>query len=90
MDRFWHLHPAPTPAGRGEFVQDLPGAPAGRYRLFADVVHRSGFSETLIGSIELPEIPGTPLAGDDCEGAGRRCRDRPAVLTRSSCPAAAA
>ncbi len=68
MDRFFHLHPAQT--GAGVFAQDLPDTPAGRYQIFADIVHRSGFPETLVGEVELPNVTGRPLAGDDCEWSG--------------------
>jgi hypothetical protein len=43
--------------------------PAGRYQLYGDVVHASGFPETLVATLTLPnDIAGTPLAGDDAGG----------------------
>lgn len=63
MDRAWHLHP--RMAASGIFEQELPPMPAGRYRLFGDIVHRTGLPETVTAEIEIPEIAGTPLAGDD-------------------------
>jgi len=63
MNSFWHLHPEQVGAGR--FALDLPSMPAGRYRLYADILHHTGFPETQIGEIALPDIGGTPLAGDD-------------------------
>ena len=39
-DRAWHLHPEMT--APGVFTHALPPIPAGHYRLYADVVHRSG------------------------------------------------
>jgi hypothetical protein len=66
MDVVYHLHPAPTTSG--EFQLPLPSVPAGTFRLYADVVHASGFPETIVGSITLPAISGRPLAGDDAEG----------------------
>jgi hypothetical protein len=68
MNRFYHLHPKQIETG--VFAQDLPAVSAGHYHVFADVVHRSGFPETLVGDIELPDVAGKPLAGDDCEWAG--------------------
>jgi len=50
-----HLHPiARTPAGL-EFDAELPPLPAGRYRVYADIVHESGYAQTLVSSVELPE-----------------------------------
>ena len=68
MERFWHLHP--TQVERGLFSQQLPTLPAGRYQLFADVIHQSGFPETLIAEMDLPAVSGEPLSGDDSEGNG--------------------
>jgi hypothetical protein len=63
MNSAWHLHPKMT--ANGVFEHDLPPMPAGRYRLFGDIVHRSGLPETVTAEIEVPEIAGTPLSGDD-------------------------
>lgn len=49
---FAHLHPAS--ADQVSFDATLPRLPAGRYAVFADVVHASGFTETLTTTIELP------------------------------------
>jgi hypothetical protein len=68
MERVWHLHPDQIEAG--VFAQDLPPTPAGRYQLFADIVHESGIPETLTTEIDLPEVAGKPLTGDDAGGVG--------------------
>jgi hypothetical protein len=65
MDRFYHLHPRQT-AGF-DFVDDLPPLPAGHYQVFADIVRSSGFPDTMVSEIDLPDISGKPLAGDDSE-----------------------
>lgn len=66
MDVVFHLHPQPADAG--EFNLALPSMPAGNYDLYADVVHKSGFPETIVGSITVRAINGAPLAGDDAAG----------------------
>ena len=68
MDVVFHLHPEPV--ATGEFQLALPSVPAGDYHLYADVVHASGFPETVVSSVQLPQIDGRPLAGDDAEGEG--------------------
>ncbi len=68
MDRVWHLHPERT--GDASFAQSLPAMPAGRYALYGDVVHANGFPETATAEIDVPEIAGQPLTGDDAGGAG--------------------
>ena len=62
----YHLHPAQVAAG--EFQLALPSVPAGDYQVYADVVHATGFPETLVARIQLPEIAGRALAGDDAKG----------------------
>jgi hypothetical protein len=69
MDRVWHLHPEMTASGI--FTHTLPPMPAGKYALYADVVHESGFPETMVTEIDLPEVAGHPLTGDDSTGEGK-------------------
>ena len=68
MNRMWHLHP--TLAEGGAFGDDLPTMPAGHYQVFADVVDSRGFPWTLVGTVDLPEINGKALNGDDSSWAG--------------------
>ena len=68
LDTMWHLHPDPIPGDA--FVVDLPDMPAGRYQVFADVVDPRGYPWTLVGSIDLPQIAGKPLTGDDSAWSG--------------------
>jgi hypothetical protein len=60
--------PAPERAKTSEFRLPLPTVPAGEYHLYADVVHATGFPETLVADIKVPYISGRLLAGDDAEG----------------------
>lgn len=68
MERVWHLHPEMT--GAGVFTQKLPPMPAGKYALYGDLVHETGLPETVVTNVDLPEVAGTPLEGDDAGGAG--------------------
>jgi len=63
MDSFWHLHPEHMPDGT--FVENLPTIPPGHYQMFADVVLGTGFPMTLVGQIDVPDLPNRPLTGDD-------------------------
>jgi hypothetical protein len=63
LDRLWHLHPREI--ATGAFEHRLPEMPAGQYELFADLVHKTGISETVTGRLDTPGIQGAPLAGDD-------------------------
>jgi hypothetical protein len=67
IDRVWHLHPDMTQPG--VFTHYLPPMPAGTYKLYADVVHKNGFPETITGDLTLMKaLAGTPITGDDAAG----------------------
>ncbi len=51
LDVLVHAHPAMP--DRTSFVTPLPALPAGRYRVYADVVHESGYERTLVDSFAL-------------------------------------
>jgi hypothetical protein len=68
LDRLWHLHPREVTTGT--FEQQLPETPQGEYALFADLVHKTGLSETVTGTLNAPAIQGAPLSGDDSAWAG--------------------
>jgi hypothetical protein len=68
LDLVWHLHPERN--ADGDFLQQLPTMPAGRYALFGDIVHANGLPETAGTELMLPAIEGRPLTGDDA-GAAR-------------------
>jgi hypothetical protein len=63
LDRLAHLHP--VRGDDGAFVQRLPALPAGRYRLFADIVSGYGYPLTGVGEIDVPDLACTALDGDD-------------------------
>jgi len=72
---FAHLHPvaldsSPIP----RFVTRVPALPAGKYHVYGDVVHETGFERTLVGTVTLPgsaaATPSIPMP----TGRGRRSR----------------
>ena len=68
LDEVYHLHPSEE--GAGVFGMDLPPLPAGRYQLYADIVHETGVPETLVSELEVASaIAGRPLVGDDAAGS---------------------
>jgi len=67
MDRFYHLHPEQAFGSPITFTIDLPDVPAGHYQVYADIVRESGFPDTMVAEIDLPNIPGVPLTGDNSE-----------------------
>jgi len=82
LDGFAHLHPLPLDSTT--FEAALPPLAAGRYRVYADIVHESGFAETLVATVDVPAPTGTwrPSdpddawleTGDERRGTGDRSR----------------
>ena len=63
MLAFAHLHPSTTDSV--SFPSALPTLPAGRYRVYADIVHESGFTQTLSTNVELTQpVPGAAKKTD--------------------------
>lgn len=60
-----HLHPMSPDTVT--FTSSLPALPAGPYRVFADIVHRSGFTQTLTSKVIVPDplTPGGALSDPD-------------------------
>ena len=57
-----HLHPV----AHGELLFEgaLPAIPAGRYQVFADVVHETGFAETMVSEVDVPAGGDATKLGD--------------------------
>jgi hypothetical protein len=68
MDAVFHLHPAP--AGEEALDIALPAMPPGTYKLFGDIVYRSGFPETEVATLSIPAgLPSAPLSPEDASAA---------------------
>jgi hypothetical protein len=81
MRSFWHLHPEAVVPNGDEFATKLPSLPAGHYAIYADIVHKTGFPETQVGTIDLPQITGRALSGDDSGGADLLAGDQASPLS---------
>jgi hypothetical protein len=70
LDAFAHLHPRTADSVR--FDAPLPALPPGRYRVFADLVHESGFAKTLVTTVDIADsIPAAAEPdGDDAVYVG--------------------
>jgi hypothetical protein len=59
---FAHLHPErkrQEDSNENVFTARLPAMPAGEYKLYADITHESGLTQTLTNSLSIP----SPVAG---------------------------
>lgn len=67
---FAHLHPLPLDSIT--FETSLPPLESGRYRVYADIVHESGFTQTLVSSVGISSAGGSwrPSDLDDAWTAG--------------------
>jgi hypothetical protein len=84
LDVVYHLHP--ELAGSGTFSLSLPTMPAGQYRLYADIVHANGFPETLVSTIQVSNLNGRALSGDDASATAQPWNVAPVSSTVFSLP----
>jgi hypothetical protein len=52
LDVFAHVHPVPRQPATA-FDLQLPPLPAGRYRVYGDIVHESGYAQTLVATADV-------------------------------------
>ena len=84
LDRLWHLHPEEIRTGA--FQQRMPSLPGGKYELFADLVHATGVSETVVAKLDTNGITGSPLAGDDSAWTSSDASTTRIVWVRDNAP----
>ncbi len=64
---FAHLHP--VSADSVTFLAGLGNLPAGKYTAYADVVHETGFPQTMVAEIEVPAAPSDTSFSDPDDAA---------------------
>jgi hypothetical protein len=79
MKAFWHLHPDQVQPG--DFAVKLPTMPEGQYKLYADIVHHTGFPETQVATVNLTAVTGETLSGDDSGSFDLAATDKVAQLS---------
>jgi hypothetical protein len=74
---FAHVHPTRT--GANSFRVPFPPLPAGRYRVYADIAHEDGSSQTLVTIVDAPAepAPGTPVGGGTRHATVARATPKP-------------
>ena len=69
LQAFAHLHPPTSDSVR--FISALPSLPAGTYRVYGDIVHESGFAQTVSTRIELATPVSAAEPATDADDASR-------------------
>jgi hypothetical protein len=53
LNAFAHLHPVSRSGETLDFDVALPPVPPGRYRVYGDIVHESGYAQTLVNTVDV-------------------------------------
>jgi hypothetical protein len=68
LDVLAHVHPVPQTPAALAFDLQMPPVPPGRYRVYADIVHESGYAQTMVTTVDVPAPPtvvGSTADSDD-------------------------
>ena len=65
LNAFAHLHPVARSAAAIDFDAALPPLAPGRYRIYGDIVHESGYAQTLVSSVDIASTANTRLSDPD-------------------------
>jgi len=71
LNAFAHLHPVARSTEAMDFDVTLPPVPPGRYRVYGDIVHESGYAQTLVNTVDVTaSADSRPSDPDDSWFAG--------------------
>ncbi|HZP47327.1 MAG TPA: hypothetical protein VFB07_02250 [Vicinamibacterales bacterium] len=62
-----HLHPVARTPEALAFDADLPPLPPGRYRVYGDIVHESGYAQTLVSAVDITDGGAATTAATDAD-----------------------
>ena len=65
LNGFAHLHPVARSAAALDFDAALPPLAPGRYRVYGDIVHESGYTQTLVSAVDIASTPAAPATDPD-------------------------
>ncbi|HUE84929.1 MAG TPA: hypothetical protein VMO26_02520 [Vicinamibacterales bacterium] len=65
LGAFAHLHPVARSGEALDFDAALPPLTPGRYRVYGDIVHESGYAQTLVNTVEVPATATTRVTDPD-------------------------
>ena len=65
LSAFAHLHPVAQSAAALDFDAALPPLPPGRYRVYGDIVHESGYAQTLVSAVDIGPAAQTRVTDPD-------------------------
>ncbi len=79
LDALAHLHPVARTREALDFTTALPPLPPGRYRVYGDIVHESGYSQTLVSSVNVQadNVAGEATDPDDSSYSGAGVLEMP-------------
>ncbi len=80
LDVLAHLHPIARNAQGLDFDADLPPVVPGRYRVYGDIVHESGYAQTLVSTVEISgDVGRAPSDPDDSWFSGQASAEAPSA-----------
>jgi len=65
LSAFAHLHPIARTAEALDFDVALPALTPGRYRVYGDIVHESGYAQTLVNAVDVGSIASSRATDPD-------------------------